>query len=68
MSSGKDLYAVYGGVTDFKNFQGNPMPEWEVLPDKIKLAWEMVAAAKDSDELPECREREWLTFSFRKDR
>jgi hypothetical protein len=46
--SGKDLYQIYGSVTDFKNFQGNPMPEWEALPDKIKLAWEAVADAKPS--------------------
>lgn len=44
--SGKDLYAIYGSVTDFKNFLGNPMPEWDDLPDKIKLAWEAVADAK----------------------
>lgn len=39
-----NLYHAYGSVTDFKNFQGNPMPEWSDLPDKIKAAWE--AAAK----------------------
>lgn len=44
--NGEDLYNVYGSVTDFKNFQGNPMPEWNALPDKIKLAWEAVADAK----------------------
>lgn len=43
--SGKDLYHVYGGVTDFKNFQGNPMPEWEALPPKIVEAWNAVADA-----------------------
>ena len=45
----EELYKVYGGVTDFKNFQGNPMPEWDALPNKIKLAWETCAAAKDAE-------------------
>jgi hypothetical protein len=37
-------YEAYGAVTDFKNFQGNPMPKWEELPAKIQHAW--FAAAK----------------------
>ncbi len=32
-------YDAYGGVTNYKNFQGNPMPKWEDLPDTIKIAW-----------------------------
>lgn len=32
-------YCNYGRTTDFKNYQGNPMPKWEDLPDKIKNAW-----------------------------
>jgi hypothetical protein len=32
-------YKRYGAVTDFKNFQGNPMPEFDELPEKIKEAW-----------------------------
>jgi len=32
-------YRAYGEVTDFKNFQGNPMPEFDNLTDKIKEAW-----------------------------
>lgn len=32
-------YAAYGKTTDFKNFQGNPMPAWADLPDKIREAW-----------------------------
>lgn len=35
----RDSYYAYGGVTDFKNFQGNPMPEWGELPEKIQQAW-----------------------------
>lgn len=40
----KVAYRAYGATTDFKNFQGNPMPEWDALPEKIRTAW--VAAAK----------------------
>lgn len=36
-------YQRYGAVTDFKNFQGNPMPAWAELPATIRKAW--VAAA-----------------------
>lgn len=32
-------YHAYGSVTDFKNFRGDPMPEWNALPEKIKEAW-----------------------------
>jgi hypothetical protein len=32
-------YRRYGMVTGFKNFQGNPMPLWEALPEQIKGAW-----------------------------
>jgi hypothetical protein len=32
-------YTAYGRVTDFKNFQGNPMPKWDELPEKIQGAW-----------------------------
>jgi hypothetical protein len=36
-------YTAYGKVTDFKNFQGNPMPAFDELPEKIREAW--IAAA-----------------------
>jgi hypothetical protein len=39
-----EAYSSYGAVTDFKNFRGEPMPEFDVLPDVIKNAWR--AAAK----------------------
>lgn len=39
----KQCYYGYGSVTDFKNFQGNPMPEWEQLPGKIQEAWKAAA-------------------------
>jgi hypothetical protein len=32
-------YRAYGSVTDFKNFRGEPMPEWEALPETIQKAW-----------------------------
>lgn len=35
----KRSYRAYGEVTDFKNFQGNPMPEWDALPERIQAAW-----------------------------
>lgn len=40
----KYAYNAYGQTTDFKNFQGNPMPAWDALPPKIQEAW--VNAAK----------------------
>lgn len=42
------LYAAYGKTTDFKNYQGNLMPEWDALPEKIRAAW--MAAASVSEE------------------
>lgn len=32
-------YHAYGSVTDWKNYQGDPMPLWTQLPEKIQLAW-----------------------------
>jgi hypothetical protein len=32
-------YRAYGAVTEFKNYQGLPMPKWEDLTDKIREAW-----------------------------
>jgi hypothetical protein len=39
----KAAYTRYGAVTDFKNYQGNPMPEFEKLPEAIQCAWAAVA-------------------------
>ena len=39
----KAAYAAYGAVTDFKNFRGELMPEWENLPEKIQQAWRAAA-------------------------
>jgi len=35
----ESAYNAYGKTTDFKNFQGNPMPVWVNLPEHIKTAW-----------------------------
>lgn len=39
LQAAKAAYTRYGVVTDHKNFRGDPMPEFEQLPDKIKEAW-----------------------------
>jgi hypothetical protein len=33
-------YRAYAASTGNKNFQGNPMPSWGELPQKIRTAWE----------------------------
>ena len=35
----KSAYNAYGKVTEFKNYQGLPMPKWEDLPPTIQQAW-----------------------------
>lgn len=32
-------YKAYGAVTGFKNYQGLPMPDWNMLTDTIRAAW-----------------------------
>lgn len=46
--TGEELYAIYGTVTDFKNYQGNPMPEWKDLPANIQLAWNTCGEAQNA--------------------
>ncbi len=41
----KKAYLAYGQTTDFKNYQGLPMPEWENLPESIQKAWCNAASA-----------------------
>lgn len=36
----RQAYQAYGEVTDFKNFQGNPMPAFDDLPPIIQRAWQ----------------------------
>lgn len=38
-SLARTAYHAYGGVTDWKNYQGNPMPKFDELPAKIQEAW-----------------------------
>ena len=35
----QEAYKAYGSVTDWKNYQGLPMPEWKDLPPNIQEAW-----------------------------
>lgn len=35
----REAYRAYGQTTDFKNYQGLPMPAWDDLPEKIREAW-----------------------------
>jgi hypothetical protein len=35
----KEAYNGYGKVTDFKNYQGLPMPKFKDLPSQIQAAW-----------------------------
>lgn len=35
----REAYIRYGSVTDFKNFKGDPMPEFDQLPVNIQKAW-----------------------------
>ena len=37
-------YDAYGNVTDHKNYRGDPMPEWDNLPEKIQQAWRAAVA------------------------
>ena len=42
-SRARIAYTAYGRITDFKNFQGNPMPVFDDLPEQIRKAWESAA-------------------------
>jgi hypothetical protein len=42
---GQIAYEVYGGVTGGLNYLGKPMPEWDDLPEQIRLAWGTTAQA-----------------------
>ena len=35
----KLAYEAYAKVTDWKNFRGDPMPQFDDLPEKIIEAW-----------------------------
>jgi len=38
-------YEAYGDSVEWKNYMGVPMPQWEVLSDKVKVAWAVAANA-----------------------
>lgn len=42
-----ELYRAYGADSGWRNFQGNPMPEWLELPTAIRDHW--VAAARAAE-------------------
>ena len=49
-------YVAYGETTDFKNYQGLPMPAYDDLTERIQRAWEAaVTAVRNAvfDELPD---------------
>lgn len=39
MDLAREAYGHYGAVVDFKNFRGEPMPEFDQLPPIIRKAW-----------------------------
>jgi hypothetical protein len=49
----KIAYASYGKMTDFKNFRGDPMLEWDDLGEAIQGAWVAAAAAVAAGALSE---------------
>jgi len=36
----KAAYAAYGEVVEWKNFRGDPMPQFNELPEPIQRAWD----------------------------
>lgn len=40
---GRDFYAVYCASSGGKNFQGNPCPAWDDLPEAVRGHWSVVA-------------------------
>lgn len=36
-------YLAYGEYVGMVNFQGDPMPEWDDLPERIQRAWREAA-------------------------
>lgn len=38
-SRARIAYTAYGRKVDFKNFQGDPMPVFDALPEQIREAW-----------------------------
>ncbi len=38
-------YDAYGDFVEWKNFRGDPMPQWGQLPEKIQGTWRAACAA-----------------------
>jgi len=52
----KIAYAAYGRRTEYKNYQGLPMPQWDELTLKIQAAWvavvvKLVQVLREVDDL-----------------
>jgi len=45
-------YRAYGETTDFKNYQGLPMPTWDDLGERIQTAWRAAAESVVSNTTP----------------
>lgn len=41
----RKAYQAYGSTTNFKNYQGLPMPAYDDLPEGIRRAWQAAALA-----------------------
>jgi hypothetical protein len=42
---GETGYRAYGNSVEWKNYLGQPMPEWGNLPEPIRIAWDRAACA-----------------------
>ena len=42
-------YKAYGDKADWKNFRGDPMPEWGDLPENIRTYWQAAAVQVITD-------------------
>jgi hypothetical protein len=38
-------YAAYGTSVNWTTVQGDPMPRWEDLPERLHVAWEAASVA-----------------------
>ena len=45
VEAGRIAYNAYGRAVRFRNFQGDPMPDWGSLSDEIQKGWTMAARA-----------------------
>jgi len=44
-----DMYQAYGNKANWKNHQGEPMPQWSELPENIRSYWGAAAACAMRD-------------------